>query len=444
MDQIKNDPAIPEEIKIFRMKLRQRFASSFSVPLFTSGEVYGGMVFYYEEPQEFTDDQIQLGLTFAEQVGLAIENARLHQQDQARQRELQILLDVAASANSSLNLEHLLSNTLDLIVSLLGASRAGVSLIDASTGYLHPYLLRPERQVDLDDMSRMMAAGQDVVDSGEMMYIDPDTAPDLNEPGALIPIQIREKKLGLIGIIGEIGTRFSSDQLVLFKSIADQLGVAIENARLYQQAEETAVTAERNRLARDLHDAVTQTLFSSSLIADVLPKIWERDPEEGSKRLEELRQLTRGALSEMRTLLFELRPASLADADLGDLIGHLVYAFSARTRLEVDYQQHCLDNPPAEIKEIFYRITQESFNNIAKHAQATRVEIGLECRSGQAHLFIRDNGMGFDSTQPGSEGLGLGIMKERAGIPGAELIIQSQIDQGTEIKLSWQLKEQES
>ncbi len=126
--------------------------------------------------------------------------------------------------------------------------------------------------------------------------------------------------------------------MTLFKSIADQLGVAIENAYLFEKAEDAAIAAERNRLARDLHDAVTQTLFSASMIADVLPKIWERKPEEGQRRLEELRQLTRGALSEMRTLLVELRPAALEDTDLGDLIGHQVNAFIARTRIPVEYR----------------------------------------------------------------------------------------------------------
>ena len=89
----------------------------------------------------------------------------------------------------------------------------------------------------------------------------------------------------------------------------------MENARLYEQAEQAAIAAERNRLARELHDAVTQTLFSANLIADVIPRIWKRNPEEGLQNLEELRQLTRGALAEMRTMLLEMRPESLERAD---------------------------------------------------------------------------------------------------------------------------------
>ena len=241
-----------------------------------------------------------------------------------------------------------------------------------------------------------MQAGQVVIDSGEIMVIERDISNELFEPGVLLPIQIRDRKLGFLGIIGQKEGVINPTQLALFKSIADQLGVAIENAYLFEKAEEAAIAAERNRLARDLHDAVTQTLFSASMIADVLPKIWDRNPEEGHRRLEELRLLTRGALSEMRTLLVELRPTALVDTDLGDLIGHQINAFIARTRILVDYERNCDQNPPPAIKEMIYRIVQEAFNNIAKHAEAVAVNVKLDSQSGWTELMIQDDGLGFD------------------------------------------------
>ena len=134
--EFEKDATIPEAVKASRIVLRKRFASSFSVPLFIQDQVYGGMVFYYTQPQDFSDEQIQLGLTFAEQVAVAIENARLHQSELDQQRELQILLDMSAMANSSLNLDEMLSNTLDLLVAKVGASRAGVSLLNEESGEL--------------------------------------------------------------------------------------------------------------------------------------------------------------------------------------------------------------------------------------------------------------------------------------------------------------------
>src|SRR5690606_41011295 len=116
---------------------------------------------------------------------------------------------------------------------------------------------------------------------------------------------------------------------------------AIENARLYEQASEAAAAAERNRLARELHDAVTQTLFSTSLIAEVLPMLWERNRPEGERRLRELRQLTRGALAEMRTLLLELRPTSLLEADFKELLKQLTEALGGRglVNIELDFER---------------------------------------------------------------------------------------------------------
>jgi signal transduction histidine kinase len=154
--------------------------------------------------------------------------------------------------------------------------------------------------------------------------------------------------------------------------------------------------------------------------------------------LEELRQLTRGALSEMRTLLVELRPAALADTDLGDLIGHQVNAFIARTRITVTYDRNCIHNPPVEVKEAFYRIAQEAFNNIAKHSEASQVMVKLDCQPDRAELSIQDNGIGFDLQFSHHEGLGMGIMRERARAVGAHFDVYSQLQAGVRLRVSWQ------
>jgi signal transduction histidine kinase len=146
------------------------------------------------------------------------------------------------------------------------------------------------------------------------------------------------------------------------------------NAQIVRAVED-AIAAERNRLARELHDAVTQTLFAASLIAEVLPDLWDMDEAEAHRSTEELRQLTRGALAEMRTLLFELRPAALNQARLPDLLRQLSEAVMGRKRLPI-----CLEvvgdcEIPGDVKVEIYRIAQESLNNVVKYARATRVEI---------------------------------------------------------------------
>jgi len=217
---------------------------------------------------------------------------------------------------------------------------------------------------------------------------------------------------------------------------------------LAQQAAEAAVAAERSRLARDLHDAVSQTLFSASLIAEVLPRIWERNPDEGRRRLEELRQLSRGALAEMRALLLELRPMALVEAELGDLLRQLAEATTGRARVpvNVDVEGECA--LPPDVKVALYRIAQESLNNMAKHAEASQVNVSLRCapsfppeiggeQRGGVELRISDNGRGFDVGSILPDHLGVGIMHERAEAVGATLTVESDVGHGTEVVIVW-------
>jgi PAS domain S-box-containing protein len=208
-------------------------------------------------------------------------------------------------------------------------------------------------------------------------------------------------------------------------------------AELAQKAADEAVTADRTRLARDLHDAVTQTLFASSMIAEVLPDLWEVDMEEAKKSTEELQQLTRGALAEMRTLLLELRPVALTQARLGDLIKQLCEAFIGRSRLPIVLNIEGDGDLPQEVLIAFYRIAQESLNNVFKYARASRVDVSLFTSSSSVHFETRDNGVGFDISTTKPTSLGMRIMRERAEAIGADLQISSKLGVGTSVEITW-------
>jgi len=213
--------------------------------------------------------------------------------------------------------------------------------------------------------------------------------------------------------------------------------VANENARLLEQAKESAASEERTRLARDLHDSVTQTLYSASLIAQVLPAIWQRNPSEGARNLIKLRQLVRGALAEMRTLLFELRPAALEAANLGVLIQQLGDVLTGHTRIPVTVTVSGEAEPPTAVKIALYRIVQEAFNNIAKHAGATQVTVTVALTPSAVQLHLHDNGRGFDPTQRPGECMGVSIMAERAMSVDAHFALVSAPGQGVAISLDW-------
>lgn len=206
---------------------------------------------------------------------------------------------------------------------------------------------------------------------------------------------------------------------------------------LAKKAAAEAVSAERTRLARDLHDAVTQTLFSASLTAEVLPELWALDIEEARKTTEELRQLTRGALAEMRTLLLELRPAALTQARFEDLLKQLTEALIGRTRLPIDLAVEGERSLPADVQVALYRIAQESLNNVIKYAHAGRIGIHLILSADGARMEISDNGQGFEINRIKPASLGMRIMRERAQAIGADFQVTSRPGKGTLVRVRW-------
>lgn len=270
-----------------------------------------------------------------------------------------------------------------------------------------------------------------------------------------VPLIIKQDIVGALNLYYVNPRVFNQEDIDLAVSFCDQTALAVENARLREQAQQEAVTAERNRLARELHDSVTQTIFSASLIADVLPTIWKLNPHEAEGALDDLRKLTRGALAEMRTLLLELRPIGLGDVRLADLLKQLAEGVSGRIRAQIKVSIDGEVVLPTEVKLAFYRIAQEALNNVVKHSGADKIEIEIKSTlapalrkpkrktlnqrafSDSVSLLIRDNGCGFDPKSVMGEHLGLGIMQERASNTQAILSIRSKLGRGTEVSLHW-------
>jgi signal transduction histidine kinase len=202
--------------------------------------------------------------------------------------------------------------------------------------------------------------------------------------------------------------------------------------------QDRAVAEERIRIARELHDSVTQTMYSVSIVAEALPRLLDRNNmEEAKRRAIHLRQMTLGALAEMRNLLFEFHPKALKDTGLNILVQQLSDALTGRTRIPVDLSIEGDIRIPKDVKIAFYRVAQEAFNNIAKHADATQVFVVLKSKPNTCRLSINDNGIGFDLDTVNSEKLGLKIMHERAEEVSGKLIVKSAPNHGTQISLSW-------
>jgi signal transduction histidine kinase len=253
-----------------------------------------------------------------------------------------------------------------------------------------------------------------------------------------VPLVVRDDVYGVIALYYRKVTTFDDNEVGLAASFGDQAALAIENARLREQMERSAVAAERSRLARELHDSVTQSLFAASLTAEAL--LHEPDPASARARqsLRDVQRLTRGALAEMRTLLLEMRPGALAQSSLDDLLAHVVQAAEARTRTSIALTVGDDLRPlPADVTIALYRIAQEATNNMVRHAHARRAWVTLTHSDEAVALTVGDDGQGFDRASVGAEQLGLRIMRERAEAVGARLEIAGEVGGGTVVDVVW-------
>jgi signal transduction histidine kinase len=254
----------------------------------------------------------------------------------------------------------------------------------------------------------------------------------------LVPLLVRGADIGFISVANDqAGRLFSADEVRLAETIAGDVAAAVENARLVEGAKAAAAAEERNRIARELHDSVTQTLYSVSIVAEALPRLLERNLEEAKRNAGYLRQTTLGALAEMRTLLFELRPGALEKASLDVLLQQQADVLTGRARVPVEVSIQGEAELPSDVKIGLYRIAQEAFNNIARHARAAHAWVTLQMGLDGAILVIRDNGRGFDPGSIPSEHMGVRIMRERAKEIGAVLTVESQPGQGAHVTVEW-------
>jgi GAF domain-containing protein/two-component sensor histidine kinase len=437
----------------------KRAASWLGAPMLVGQRVIGVISVQSYQPNVWDEEDELLLLTIADQVAVALENARLFAEIAQRMQELESLYHADEELYRHLDLDQLLETLVDVAIKILQADKGSVMVWDARRERL---AVHAARGFQPDSLARMsFAPGEGAVGlvgtTGEPIFVE-DTGKDSRVIREIVeaegirsfmhvPIKIEGRLFGVFNVDYLRPRRFMEYEQRLFAALAQRAALAIENAQLYEQAQQLAVVQERQRLARDLHDAVTQTLFSASLIAEVLPALWEKNEVIAREYLQELRQLSRGALAEMRTLLLELRPAALLEARIEDLLRQLGEAVTGQTGAAVTVSAEGQFGLPQEVHVALYRIAQEALNNVVKHAHARAVSVSLRwdapiesLPAGDSHsleLCVRDDGNGFDLKSVPPDHLGLSIMRERAQAIGARLEVTSQPAQGTEVRIVW-------
>ncbi len=390
------------------------------------------------------------------------EGKRAQAAAQEQRALAEALQDVALALNSTLNLEEIWKRILVNVERVVPADWAAILLIEDDVARRVG-----ERNYTTQALGALLDHGgvqitkaaylQDMIATGQPCLI-PDTWNHASWPrndkkrfadwlssaeGQVIrsylgaPIILEGAVIGFINLVSSMPDHFNVTHAERLKVFTVHAASAIRNAQLHAQAQELAAVNERQRLARELHDAVSQMLFSAKIIAEMLPRLRERDPDRVWRYLPELHRLIQGAMGEMRTLLLELRPGSLTDADLDVLLGYLVDAAGGRTsaRISLTCEGYCMLRD--EVQVAFYRIAQEALANAVKHARASAINLTLRSDDRRVELAVEDDGCGFEPDKVRPQNLGLGIMRERAHEIGAELTIRTALQAGTSVRVVW-------
>ncbi len=455
------------------------------VPILWRSRLVGVFGLGARPPRRFDGDDVRTLELLARHAAVAIENARLYAHEQRRSERLALIARIGQIITAGLDLDELLQRAADAIHELLGYPTVDVPLIDLDEpqtlvvrvrGGRYKALIRHEDRLPIDVgimgaavRERQVQLVNDVANDGR--YVQPPAGGLKMRAELAIPILLGNQVLGVLNV--ESDTPFVPDDAASLQIVADHLAVAIRNARLFASAQQLAVLEERQRLARDLHDSVAQMLFTVTLLAQAVGPAWRRDADEGERKLERMLGLTRDALTEMRALLAELRPAEpvpeLAHAagrlssaarirELGlagalrshlretirELVAHGASAGGLAEHPRVRLRTRGWRSLALEQEEVLYRIAQEALHNAVKHAGARRLEVTLRRRPGQALVRVHDDGRGFDvraalrrAARGRRDGGGLGLvsMRERAEAIGGRLLVRSSPERGTRVEV---------
>lgn len=364
---------------------------------------------------------------------------------------VETLRDTAVDISSTLNLRQSLYFVLCNLERIIPFTTADIMIIE-DDGKSRVISSRGYEQHNLEGVVNTLKFSvssirifQKVYDTGEPYIIDdikkgrqfPQwTQDEWLQAYAGVPIFLKEKVIGFLNLSSTQKAFFTTAHIQRMESFAELAAIAIQNARLQAQAEELIATEERQRIARELHDAVNQTLFSANILTETLLKTACNDPDKTQDLLHEIYRLTNGAIAEMRSLLLELRPDQLIRGTMEEHLRLLLRALQSRKRIQTHLEVQQNYQIPADVKVAFYRVAQESLTNVLRHAYADHLYVTYTANQHEVKLSVIDDGSGFRADEATS-GIGLQSMRERAKEINAEFSINSQPNAGTELVLRW-------
>ncbi len=420
------------------------FKSLLAVPLRSGEQILGVTVLITRKAHDqFSQDELELVRGIANSVALAVDNARLYEQTRRRLAESEGLARIAKGFLQKVGLPEILDIVCAEAKNLTGARGSAVLLLDED-GWLRvthhigkPQLAFDRVPVEYGFAGRTINTDEPVLinlDETSRAGQDHEWIPDLTSL-LNVPLKTDTKVIGALDVMNKPGG-FNQDDVRIINLFAYQAAINIEQARLHQQAEQLAVLEERQRLARELHDSVTQTLYSINLYADAARMALSNgQPQVATENLKDLRKLTREAMFDMRLLIYELHPPALEKEGLVAALRARLSAVEERaglpTRISVEGERRL----PLAIEEELYRVAQEGLNNVVKHARSQNVFIHLQYDEHAVCLTLEDDGIGFDADMASRDGgIGLRGMQERVHRMGGQLSIESAPGRGTRLR----------
>jgi len=418
------------------------------VPVLLRGIAFGNLYLTEKDSGDFTEEDEELTQLLAAQAAVAIENARLYESSTRSLRQLESLNEIGTALASEIELEPLLGLVARRLRELVHARLVLIALpqgetltIAAAEGENAYGIAGARLAFGSSKAGRVLERGRServdsVVDDPE---VDQQAARRLGVRSALyVPLIARGRTIGVLIAHDKAGAKpvFSDDDLRLAESLADRAAVAVDlSERVGRDALARVVAAqelERKRLARELHDETGQAL--TSILLGLKPLERTTATEEDRAVVASLRELVVSTLQDVRRLAVELRPSTLDDFGLSTAVERLAETFRDNTGMRVDVDAQLGDvRLPTEVETALYRIVQEALANIVKHAEATRVSILLTRKESSVAAVVEDDGKGFDKRETGDDVLGLVGMRERVGLVGGRLVIESAKGSGTTI-----------
>jgi GAF domain-containing protein/ligand-binding sensor domain-containing protein len=424
--------------------------SELAVPIKTKERIVGVLNVQSSQLDAFDESDVAVLQALADQAATAIENARLFEAEQRRAEQFRVISEVGRRITSITSIDSVLQQVAELIQRAFEYDHVGIAMVEDGAAVYRVGAGKLWESGDFQFSPAQLTVGEEGVTGWVAGTGEPLLVPDVREESRYVwmrgsstlselavPIKLKGKVIGVLDAQSDQVDAFDESDLSVLQSLADQTAIAIENARLYERARGLAVVEERQRLARELHDSVTQALYGATLYAEAAARqLATGQVELASEHLHELRDTAQEALREMRLLIFELRPSILESEGLVNALRARLEAVEERAGLKVEFHVEGEPILPTPIEEGLYRIAQEALNNALKHACARSVSVSLEQKEEMVVLEIVDDGCGFDpeAAIPGG-GLGLDGMIERAAKMGGELVLESTVGAGTRVRM---------